>query len=70
MTGQELLRKLIVRAPPDLVAAIYERLRPSRDSEGPSWPEIVRAAQGLGIFSADEARAFRQLLANRLGDAA
>lgn len=68
MTGQDLLRKLIVRAPPDLVTAIYERLRRSGDSEGPSWLEIVRAAQGLGIFSADEARALLQLLPNRLGN--
>ncbi len=43
MTGHELLRKLIVRAPLDLVTAIYARVRLGREGEGegPSWQEIV-----------------------------
>ena len=45
-----LFRGLIFRAPPDLVAAIYERVRRA-DGESPSWQEIVGAAQDLGIFT-------------------
>ena len=65
MTPQELLRRLITRAPPDVLAAIYERVREVR-GKGPSWAEIARAAQGLGIFTPEEANAFLRLLGDRL----
>lgn len=55
MKGNELLRKLFFEGPPDLVATIYER---ERLREGPSWGEIVRRAEGLGIFTREEARMF------------
>jgi hypothetical protein len=66
MPGQELLRKLIVKAPPDLVAAIYTLVRRGREvqGEGPSWKEIVRAAQDLGIFTPDEGVEFIKLVTN------
>ncbi len=66
MMGQELLRKLIIRAPPDLLAAIYERSRRSTEvkEEGPSWQEIVCAAQALEIFTAEESLAFLQIVAD------
>ena len=72
MKRHDLFRRLISRAPPDVVAAIYERVR-SRDranGEPPSWQEITGAAQGLGIFTTEEANAFLHLLGDRLGDAA
>ncbi|MFQ5804288.1 MAG: hypothetical protein ACE5JQ_15465, partial [Candidatus Methylomirabilales bacterium] len=63
MWKQDLIRKLVVSAPHDLLEAIYARgLR----REGPSWAEIVREAQALGIFTAEEAAACLQL-ANREG---
>jgi hypothetical protein len=61
MMKQNLMRKLIVRAPPDLVGAIYARCL---GREGPSWPEIIRAVQDLGIFTEVEALAFLQLIAD------
>lgn len=66
MLGQDLLRKLIVKAPPDLVAAIYTLVRRGREieGEGPSWKEIVRAAQELGIFTAEEGLEFLKLVSN------
>lgn len=66
MPGQELLRKLIVKAPPDLVAAIYTLVRQGKEieGEGPSWKEIVRAAQDLGIFTPEESAEFMQLVTN------
>lgn len=66
MPGHDLHRKLIVKAPLDLVAAIYTRVRQSREGtgEGPSWKEIVRAAQELGIFTPEEGVEFLKLLAN------
>jgi hypothetical protein len=72
MKHHDLFRRLISRAPPDVVAAIYERVR-RRDGvngESPSWQEIVGAAQGLGIFTTEEANAFLHLVVDRLGDAA
>ena len=72
MNNRELSRKLVLRAPPDLLAAVYARVR-GREQKGvevPSWPEIVRAAQRLGIFTAAEARAFLEVVNDRLGDAA
>lgn len=63
MWEEDLIRKLVVNAPHDLLEAIYARgLR----REGPSWPEIVRAAQALGIFTAEEAVLCLQLT-NREG---
>ncbi|MFQ5990085.1 MAG: hypothetical protein ACE5K9_09245 [Candidatus Methylomirabilales bacterium] len=72
MKGQELLRKLIVRAPPDLLAAIYERVR-SRNTdqaEGATWEGIAGQAQEVGIFTPEEAVAFLQLIAKRVENAA
>jgi hypothetical protein len=72
MKHHDLLRRLILRAPPDVVAAIYERAR-RRDrtnGESPSWQEIVGAAQGLGIFTTEEASTFLHLVVDRPGDAA
>ncbi len=63
MWEQDLIRKLVVSAPHDLLEAIYTRgLR----REGPSWAEILREAQALGIFTAEEAAACLQLT-NREG---
>ena len=63
MWEEDLIRKLVVSAPHDLLEAIYARgLR----REGPSWPEIVREAQALGIFTAEEAVLCLQLT-NREG---
>lgn len=61
---RDLIRKLIVRAPPDLVAAIYER---GMQGKGPSWPQIVQEAQVLGIFTAEEAVACIELIADCAG---
>jgi hypothetical protein len=70
MKRHDLFRRLILRAPPDLVAAIYQRCRPLEASGAiPSWEEIVRAAQGIGIFTTEEASAFLHLVVDRLGDA-
>jgi hypothetical protein len=63
MWEQDLIRKLVVSAPHDLLEAIYARgLR----REGPPWAEIVREAQALGIFTPEEAAACLQLT-NREG---
>lgn len=63
MWEQDLIRKLVVNAPHDLLEAIYARgLR----RQGPPWAEIVREAQALGIFTAEEAAACLQLT-NREG---
>ncbi len=63
MWEQDLIRKLVVSAPHDLLEAIYARgLR----REGTSWAEILREAQALGIFTAEEAAACLQLT-NREG---
>jgi len=63
---------MIFRAPPDLVAAIYERVqrRDRANGESPAWQEIVGAAQGLCIFTTEEANAFLHLVVDRLEDAA
>jgi hypothetical protein len=66
MKRHELFRKLIVRAPPDIVVALYQRCRPLEASGAtPSWEEIVRAAQGIGIFTIEEARVFLELVPTR-----
>lgn len=72
MKRHDLFRRLISRAPPDVVAAIYERVRRGDrvNGESPSWQAIVGAAQGLGIFTSEEASAFLHLVVDRLGDAA
>lgn len=66
MSGQDLLRRLIVKAPPDLVAAIYTLVRRGREieGEGPSWKEIICAAQDLGIFTPEESVEFIKLITN------
>ncbi len=66
MPGQELLRRLIVKAPPDLVAAIYTLVRRGSEFGGEelSWKEIVRAAQDLGIFTPEEGVEFIKLVTN------
>lgn len=68
MKHHDLFRRLISRAPP----AIYERVRSRERANGepPSWQEITGAAQGLGIFTTEEANAFLHLVGDRLGDAA
>ena len=65
MTGKDLFRKLIVRAPSDLGTAIYDRVRQSREveGEGPSWQEIAHQAQQLGILTAEETGALSTLAA-------
>ncbi len=72
MMGHELLRKLIVRAPLDLVTAIYARVRLGREGggEGPSWQEIAHAAQDLGIFTPEEGNQFLRLISKGVQDAA
>lgn len=62
MWEEDLIRKLVVNAPHDLLEAIYAR---GLHREGPSWPEIVRSAQALGIFTAEEATLCLKLTANR-----
>ncbi len=73
MTGHKLLRKLIVRAPLDLVTAIYAQVRLGKEGEGegegPSWQEIVRAAQDLGIFTPEEGNQFLRLISKGVQDA-
>jgi len=64
MWEEDLIRKLVVNAPHDLLEAIYAR---GLQREGPSWPEIVRRAQELGIFTAEEATLCLQLTTNREG---
>ncbi len=72
MTEHELFRKLLAQAPPPLAAAIYDRVRRSKEGEGggPSWQEIVQAARELGIFTAEEAAQFLQLISGGIPDAA
>ena len=67
MKDHDLVRRLILRAPPDLVDAVYEQVRRHKEVSGkvPCWPRIARAAQGLGIFTTDEARAFLKMLLGR-----
>ena len=62
MWEEDLIRKLVVNAPHDLLEAIYAR---GLHREGPSWAEIVRWAQELGIFTAEEAMLCLKLAANR-----
>jgi hypothetical protein len=71
MTGEKLLRKLIVRAPPDLLAAICvsDRARRAGGAPRPSWEEIVRAAEELGIFTAEEAAACLAAIYSRTREA-
>jgi hypothetical protein len=67
MKGYEIIEKLVFRAPPDLMASIYmrERLR-----EGPSWDEILRTAEDLGILTREEARVLLQYVGGLRRDAA
>lgn len=58
--------------PPDLAAAIYDRVRGGNEAEreGQSWHEIVRDAQELGIFTAEEAEEFLRLITEGIQDVA
>lgn len=67
MKGDELIRKLVVRAPRDLMAAIYER---ERLREGQSWPDILGVAQELGILTPEEAWELLQYFGDRRRDVA
>jgi hypothetical protein len=67
MKGQDVIRKLIFQAPPDLMAAIYER---ERLREGPSWDEILRTAEDLGVLTREEARMLLQCVGGPRRDAA
>jgi hypothetical protein len=67
MKGYEVIQKLIPRAPPDLMATIYKR---ERLREGPSWDEILRRAEDLGVLTRDEARILLQYVGGPRRDAA
>ena len=67
MKGNELLRKLFFEGPPDLVSTIYER---ERLREGPSWDEILRTAEDLGVLTGEEARMLLQYVGDPRRDAA
>jgi hypothetical protein len=71
MNPEQLLRKLIVRAPPDLFAVICisDRARRTGDAPRPSWEEIVRAAEELGIFTAEAAAACLAAIYSRAREA-
>ena len=67
MKGYDIIRKLVFRAPPDLMATIYER---ERLREGPSWDEILRTAEDLGVLTGEEARMLLQYVGGPRRDAA
>jgi hypothetical protein len=60
MNAEQLLRKLIVRAPPDLLADIYgkTRFRKKAGQHEVAWRTIVDRARMLGIFTAEESERF------------
>lgn len=60
MKEWDLIRKLIVRAPPDLLGAIYgnARLEQEVGCHKVVWRRIVDQARILGIFSAEEGESF------------
>jgi hypothetical protein len=67
MKGYEIIEKLVFRAPPDLMATIYKR---ERLREGPSWDEILRTAEKLGILTREEVRVLMQYVGGLRQDAA
>lgn len=66
MNGHELLRRLIVRAPPDLLADIYgkARFRKEAGHHEVAWRMIVDRARMLGIFTAEEGERFLNFVAD------
>jgi hypothetical protein len=66
MSGHELLRRLIVRAPPDLLADIYENVRFRKEvvHHEVAWRMIVDRARMLGIFTAEEGERFLNFVAD------
>jgi hypothetical protein len=67
MKGYEVIQKLVSGAPPDLMAVIYKR---ERLREGPSWDEILRTAEDLGVLTRDESRVLLQYVGGPRRDAA
>jgi hypothetical protein len=67
MKGYEVIQKLVSRAPSDLMATIYKR---ERLREGPSWDEILRTAEDLGVLTRDEARILLEYVGGSCRDAA
>lgn len=67
MKHTNLVRKLIVRAPPDLLADIYARIREGVDLHDGrvAWKEIAGKAQTLGILDATEAHTFLHFVGDR-----
>lgn len=72
MTGKELVGKLIFRAPPDLLADIYERIRRGNefDDHGAGSKRIVGRAQTLEIFTTEEVHTFLHFVSDRFPEAA
>lgn len=67
MNGHELLRRLIVRAPPDLLADIYGKAHLGKKEVGHhevAWRMIVDRARMLGIFTAEEGESFLNFVAD------
>ena len=67
MKHTNLVRKLIVRVPPDLLADIYARIRQGGDPDHgrAAWKEIAGKAQTLGILDAAEAHTFLHFVGGR-----
>lgn len=67
MKHTKLIRKLIVRATPDLLADIYARIRQGVDLDDGrvAWKEIAGKAQTLGILDAEEAHTFLHFVGGR-----
>jgi hypothetical protein len=67
MNAEQLLRKLLLRAPPDLLADIYGKARFRKKEVGHhevAWGMIVDRARMLGIFSAEEGERFLNFVAD------
>lgn len=60
MNAKDLIRRLIVHAPPDLLEDIYGRIREATGTGGDrvGWEQIVGRARAIGIFSSEEVHAF------------
>lgn len=67
MKHTKLVRKLIVRATPDLLADIYARIRQGVDLDDGrvAWKEIAGKAQTLGILDAEEAHTLLHYVGGR-----
>lgn len=67
MNAKDLVRRLIVHAPPDLLDDIYGRIRQGKgaDDQRVAWEHIVGRARTIGIFSPEEVHIFLQFVRAR-----